>query len=79
MPMKKIRLRLDTLEVESFELVANAEESRGTVHGHTGDLRCTTDCPTIEITCGEDTYQASCYGASCDIYHLCADTRNLNC
>ncbi|HEU4884797.1 MAG TPA: hypothetical protein VFT45_21245 [Longimicrobium sp.] len=77
--MKKIRLRLDTLEVESFQPAAATKEARGTVNGYTGDLRCTTDCPTIQITCTEDTYQDSCYGASCDIYHLCADTRNLNC
>jgi hypothetical protein len=77
--MKKIRLHLDALEVESFELVTHAEEPRGTVHGNTGDLQCTTDCPTIQPTCTEDTYQFTCYGASCDIYHLCADTRPLNC
>ncbi|HEX5868862.1 MAG TPA: hypothetical protein VFY65_00530 [Longimicrobium sp.] len=77
--MKKIRLHLDALEVESFDVVAESAEIRGTVHGNTGDLRCTTDCPTIQVTCTEDTYQETCYGASCDIYHLCGDTRYPGC
>jgi hypothetical protein len=77
--MKKIRLHLDALEVESFDVVAETEEARGTVNGHTGDLRCTTDCPTAPITCTEESYDGSCYGASCDIYHLCGDTQYPAC
>ena len=77
--MKKIRLHLDALEVESFDVAGEPEEPRGTVHGNTGDLRCTTDCPTAPVTCTEDTCQDTCDGPSCDIYHLCADTRYPAC
>jgi hypothetical protein len=77
--MKKLRLRLDALEVDSFEVPGRTEAARGTIHGRTGDLRCTTDCPTAQITCTEDTYDVTCAGASCDIYHLCQDTVYPQC
>lgn len=77
--MRKLRLHLDALKVESFEAAGETEEVRGTVHARTGDLRCTTDCPSAQATCTVETYDPTCYGASCDIYHLCGDTRNSGC
>lgn len=51
--MKKIRLQLDALAVESFETTA-AEKAKGTVFGE--ECSCLTDCtcpgcPTCDNTC----------------------------
>jgi hypothetical protein len=65
--MGKLTLRLDELEVDSFDTTA-AERGRGTVFGEqcTCDTQCTCPgCPTCDITC-----PATC-GGSCD---SCADT-----
>lgn len=62
--MKKLRLNLDELEVESFETEAEHAE-RGTVHGHAqysaycppGESLQASNCPTCQQTC-----VATCYG-----------------
>jgi hypothetical protein len=60
--MKKIRLDLDAIEVESFPTAA-ATEQRGTVDGHfrsrIGDTWC--------VTCGEYT----CWDFTCNIESDC--------
>jgi hypothetical protein len=69
--MKKLKLSLDALEVQSFTTAANAR-SRGTVHG---EQECTCDtctypnCETCNATC-PDTCGNSCAGTcySCDTY-----------
>jgi hypothetical protein len=40
--MRKLRLEMDELEVESFEVEA-AEKARGTVHGEERSIYCNTD------------------------------------
>jgi hypothetical protein len=57
--MKKLRLALEDLNVESFS-TADAEEPRGTVEGHgtlvekTCDMSCDISCWTkCEDTCGQ--------------------------
>jgi hypothetical protein len=59
--MKKIRLDLDRVEVESFPIGAVAEDA-GTVQGQlasrVGDTRC--------ITCFEDTCDNCTVGFTCD-------------
>jgi len=77
--MKKIRLDMEALAVESFAVVNERKQPRGTVRAFTGDLLCTTLCPTVEQTCTVETAAATCAGASCDIYHLCGDTRYPGC
>ena len=47
--MKKIRLHLDSLRVETFE-TARGEEERGTVRAHSG-VSCTYNCTLDELTC----------------------------
>ncbi len=55
--MKKIRLEIDTLRVESFETVEQRDE-RGTVNAHQVGTRvggCTeTTCPPNYCFCTED-------------------------
>lgn len=54
---RKLRLDIDTLEVESFT-TANGTEERGTVHG-----RATAFCNTVDHTCdGANT----CGGLTCN-------------
>ncbi len=56
--MRKIRLELDTLEVESF--APGHEPARGgTVHGHSDDDSCLQPCP------GHTAQGASCADVSC--------------
>ncbi len=70
--MQKIRLELEKLAVESFEL-APASAAAGTVQGHQASIRLqcvpTAICPT-DFSCAVDrTDPASCqYG--CDCTHI---------
>lgn len=76
--MRKIRLDVDSLEVQSFNTGA-ALAAQGTVHGHTG--RCQSmdcysagavECNTFnDPTCGEAA--PTCYH-SCDPRILCCAT-----
>jgi hypothetical protein len=78
-PMKKLRLDLDNLKVDSFATTPDAERLRGTVHGQdteyaycTGYFTCVGqgDCHSYEATClGNDT----CEGLGC------GDTNSLRC
>jgi hypothetical protein len=55
--MKKLRLELDALEVESFE-VARTEPPTGTVHGHNTATQCNTSPDRTcaeQMTCGPNT------------------------
>jgi hypothetical protein len=68
--MKKIRLEVDNLEVESFATADGGGALAGTVHGHyTGDFGdvCTSpqDCPSVR------TGHEGCPG--------CAVSGNLSC
>ena len=60
--MKKVQLKLDALQVESFE-TAERREERGTVDGHQIATRlnnCTnTTCPPYNCFCTED-YSCRC-------------------
>lgn len=68
--MKKIRLDVDALRVESFG-TAKEEAPRGTVHAHTGGCAGWSAGPT---GCGEWTCLN--YG-SCDPYAECLHTGDL--
>ena len=58
--MRKIKLDLDALQVESFETGAGQRTTRGTVHGAVDTQACPTSqepggpCATI-LNCGEVT------------------------
>jgi hypothetical protein len=62
--MKKIKLQLDALRVESYETLRGSEAAGGTVHAHDftrlgdrtcGGISCDYDCVTYyEHTCGEE-------------------------
>ena len=54
--MKKIRLHLDALEVESFGVAAEPQEVRGTVHGHTGANTCFGRTCDIYHPCADTRY-----------------------
>ena len=73
--MKKMKLDLDQLTVESFSPAADPQAQRGTVHGRIESADCTGI--TCE-TCDACTYNgdASCSG---DHVCFCQLTPNTNC
>ena len=70
--MRKIRLDVDALRVDSFDTAAGAESQRGTVRGHSYPDACFppsgSDDPFLDTcgyaTCAGDTCWYSC-GGSC--------------
>jgi hypothetical protein len=74
--MKKLRLRLDDLRIDSFQ-TTQAEQPEGTVFGEqcTCHTQCTCPgCPTCYASCN-GTCDASCNG-SCN---CSGDTCNASC
>jgi len=64
--MKKIRLEVDELRVESFDVTAE-EDGRTTVHGHV-QVRGSDDCPA-----GVDSGNTPICGHSwCGYYNTCS-------
>lgn len=63
--MKKLRLELDEIEVETFE-VAEARKERGTVHGHhpTAWETCTCEC-SADTACDSNAAPCSGHPLSC--------------
>lgn len=61
MPIKKLTLDLDRLQVESFDVAPSAGDQRGTVKAYATDFRCPTDDhPTMGYSCYIDTCGYSC-------------------
>jgi hypothetical protein len=63
--MRKTRLDLDSLSVESFDTTATPADSRGTVHGNADTFQsyCSdgrTCIDTCDYTCNQ--YEATCAG-----------------
>ena len=79
--MKKLKLHLDDLQIDSFQTTA-AEKPKGTVFGEqcTCYTQCTCPgCPTCDASCN-GTCAASCYGScavSCDF--SCGGTCDALC
>jgi hypothetical protein len=69
--MRKVKLELDALAVESFETAAGAPE-RGTVHAHG---RSNEPCNSA-WSCHDTCYFISCYESDCG---YCLDTYNESC
>lgn len=65
------KLKLESLEVESFETASSPDRNRGTVEGHEDER--TKTCPM-------ESYCYSCYWtATCPSIEICADTEYLDC
>ena len=64
--MRKMKLDIDTLAVESFSLVAGDTDGRGTIEANQG----TTLCTRFLSCAGGDTCDQSCTG-SCRTYPNC--------
>lgn len=80
--MRKLRLELDTLSVETFDATPAQGEARGTVRGRSGWSfdRCLwtyeSECPTRLCTPGVGTCDSSCDpNQACD----CRYTYNVTC
>lgn len=73
--MKKIRLELDTVQVESFTTSTQTETGRGTVHGHISRVADTCRYPSTSCgdtqTFGEAT--CNCLYPPTDIRRCCSD------
>jgi hypothetical protein len=54
--MKKLKLNLDNLQVEAFEVTAERGESRGTVLGAEAFFTSPKNC--ITVTCGDSEIRA---------------------
>lgn len=76
--MKKMRLDVDTLAIESFDTSGDPTDPRGTVHGHAPPHTEGPECDSIDIcsgydcsdvtecgTCGVTACNGTCYDASC--------------
>ena len=61
--MKKRKLDLDELDVETFETAESSRE-RGTVIGHATLRACTLDC-TANYSCGGTCGYESCHASAC--------------
>ncbi|MGD8778128.1 MAG: hypothetical protein PVH88_04125 [Ignavibacteria bacterium] len=74
--MKKLKLNLEDLRVESFELNPGKEINKGTIHGNEQPTVVDDTCvePSCDGTCYEDTCEDTCgVGPTCD-YATCVNT-----
>jgi hypothetical protein len=60
--MRKIRLDLDALEVDSFPVAADGKDDRGTVHGRGTLYVCSEmeSCPGLPSCLGDPTCASAC-------------------
>ncbi|WP_420130184.1 hypothetical protein [Longimicrobium sp.] len=72
--MKKIRLNVDALRVESFRTEAGNGDPAGTVRAHESGSDCGSDVSNCMT--GWGAYTCRYYG-SCDPYMECEHTGNL--
>ena len=73
--MKKLKLNLDELKIESFETLPENSQQVGTVQGQDIPWTDPPICTTEEITCAA-TCPATCFGhntcwVSCDFTSCC--------
>ncbi len=76
--MKKLKLDLDQLEVQSFETTKQQDQGRGTVYGH-GVLTC--GCTQGEETCAAScqSCQATCIECAYTVFHTCLTACGETC
>jgi hypothetical protein len=74
--MKKIRLELDTLSVESFRTTGSDTERRGTVHGHLPMETQARDCDSLDVctywNCGTEISDCGGCGTGASDCGTCA-------
>jgi hypothetical protein len=78
--MKKLRLRLEDLRIDSFT-TTQAQDEKGTVFGEqcTAETACTCpDCPTGDASC-DGTCDASCDGGCGSGDWSCGGTCDQSC
>lgn len=49
--MKKLKLKLDNLKVETFETQSEAREPKGTIEGFESNVKTTCEPPSMLRTC----------------------------
>jgi hypothetical protein len=64
--MRKMKLDVDQLAVESFSIKNGDTDGRGTVHGNQGTRLC-----SAFATCAGDTCTLSCYGSCVNGQQVC--------
>ena len=79
--MKKLKLNMKDLKVESFETNSIHKLEKGTVNGYVtvteGIVSCEVLCPTAQVTC-RDTCNFTCDDPTCNF--TCDDpTCNFTC
>ena len=85
--MKKLKLNLDELKIESFETSVQKPNNKGTIHGNiTGNTcdepTCAGTCPEnpcpTNNTCETDCGQNTCGGMTC-VDTACVHTCDFSC
>jgi hypothetical protein len=74
--MKKLKLRMDDLRVESFETIAGNGGARGTVPGNEPSVMCSNTC-TANADCTND-FACETYG-DCTLAGSCEGTCGNSC
>lgn len=67
--MKKLKLQIESLQVQSFNTTSGGQGERGTVHGQgapSEDFGCTWICITLSCLCG-NTEKLLCSAAGCPV------------
>jgi len=80
--MRKTKLSLDTLRVETFETHPAAVEMRGTVHAHLTQAADTCGGRTCDAPCKSTfTFYMTCQQCSTNAYEVCLEpwTRQSGC
>ena len=67
--MKKLKLEIENVQVESFDTTAAERQRKGTVLGHiTAAVSCyDTDCCTPNATCPDSHYTGPCECATQEV------------
>lgn len=68
--MKKIRLNMDTLAVESFACTSGDKAERGTVHGRNDTFFCYSGGDCTGLTC-QSCENCTINGSTCSGMHVC--------
>lgn len=82
--MRKIRLNLDTLAVESFQTTEGERAERGTIHGHDSSLghciiACSSPMDPDSLDCHEPLDPSYSGDGGCICQQMVNDSRDGNC
>lgn len=76
--MKKLKLNLDEIKVESFETVTKKENLVGTVIGHLEAPAETNNCPVSEAMTCDTCSPMWCYWHGTDAHHVSGVKQSLS-